>query len=252
MMGALPLTPPPLPASVERSWAPGSPRAPLADGALHVWRADLEALSDDLAALLCREERARAERILRERDRQLWKRTHGLLRRLLGNYLGTDPRTLCFTTGAHGKPALLGGAPGSRTGAQSVPPRPSRLSFNLSHSGHLALYAFSAIGAVGVDVELPRRPIDEVAIAARTFGWAEARRLEGLEPAVREGEFLRTWVRAEAKLKCLGTGIGGGASEGAREREPWIAELEVGPRAAAAVAVQGSPHELRFFAYEVG
>ena len=64
-------------------------------------------------------------------------------------------------------------------------------------------------GPVGVDVEVPRRAIDEVALAARAFGPAEARRLEGLDPAVRAQEFLRAWVRHEAQLKCRGTGIGG-------------------------------------------
>ena len=99
---------------------------------------------------------------------------------------------------------------------------------------------------MGVDVEVARRPIDEVAIATRTFGPAEARRLEGLQPDLREREFLRAWVRAEAELKCRGTGIGG-VSADANGRESWIAELDVGPRAAAAVALEQPPHELRCF-----
>ena len=53
----------------------------------------------------------------------------------------------------------------------------------MSHSGRLALYAFSDAGAVGVDVEVARRPIDELAIAARTLGATEAQRLEALDPA---------------------------------------------------------------------
>ena len=117
------------------------------------------------------------------------------------------------------------------------------MSFNLSHSGQLALYAFTETGAVGVDVEVARRPIDEIAIAARTFGPAEARRLGGLDPAIREREFRRAWVRHEAELKCRGTGIGG-PEAGLGGREPWTAELEVGPRAAAAVAAEHPPREL--------
>ena len=227
-----------------QSWATAPVHPLLVEDDVHVWRADLEAVSDDLLGLLCAEERARAGRIRRERKRQVWGRAHGLLRALLGRYLRMDPRTLRFSTGAHGKPALLEDARGPIAAARSMPPRAPQLSFNLSHSGQLALYAFTATGAVGVDVELARRSIDEVAIAARTFGPAEARRLEGLEPAMREQEFLRAWVRTEAALKWQGTGLGAGNAQ-VSGREPWIAELDVGPRAAAAVALEHRPRELR-------
>jgi 4'-phosphopantetheinyl transferase len=226
-----------------RTSPPSHPR--LADGAVHVWRADVAELADDLGELLSPTERTRAERLAHERDRLLWTRAHGVLRQLLGRYLRRDPRKLRFTTGAHGKPALLDEPPRSpATPPRRMAARPAGLSFNLSHSGHLALYAFSAIGPVGVDVEVARRPIDELAIAARAFGPAEVRRLAALDPFVREQEFRRAWVKHEAALKCRGTGIGGAAAQ-TSGHEPWIAELEVGPRAAGAVAVGHLPRELR-------
>jgi 4'-phosphopantetheinyl transferase len=209
-----------------------------------VWRADLADVTNDLIELLCTEERMRAERILGERDRQLWARSHGVLRALLGRYLQKDPRTLRFGTGAHGKPALLDDTAGSTATTEPTPGAFGRLCFNLSHSGHIALYAVSGTRAVGVDVEIARRPIDELAIAARTFGAAETRRLQGLDPAIREEEFRRTWVRHEAVLKCTGAGIGGGSAR-ARPSEPWIAELDMGAGAAAAVAVERPARELR-------
>ena len=104
-------------------------------------------------------------------------------------------------------------------------------------------------GPIGVDVEVPRRAIDEVALAARAFGPAEARRLEGLDAARRGQEFLRAWVRHEAQLKCRGTGIGG-APAGASGPELWSAQLEVGPGAAGAVAVRQPPSELRCWDWE--
>ena len=73
-------------------------------------------------------------------------------------------------------------------------------------------------GAVGVDVEVARRPINEAALAARTFGPDEARRLAALDPVSREREFLRLWVRHEARLKCRGTGIGDAALDAQRRR----------------------------------
>ncbi len=219
----------------------------LADGAVHVWRADLATVAEDLGELLCDEERARAQRMVDERDGELWRRSRGLLRALLGRYLQREPRSLRFAAGEHGKPALARNAdesPAARRRSSAESPSPPELSFNMSHSGRLALYAFSEVGAVGVDVEVARRPIDEVAIAARALGAAEARRLQALDPATRRREFLRAWARHEAELKCLGVGIGGadGAIAG---RRPWIAQLELGPDVAAAVAAERPARELR-------
>jgi 4'-phosphopantetheinyl transferase len=207
-----------------------------------VWRVELETVTDDLAGLLCAEERARAERFLSDRDRRRWTRSRGVLRALLGRYLHEDPRTLRFATGAHGKPELRDDAIGSISASRRNPSRPWRLSFNLSHSGGLALFAFTRTDAVGVDVEVARRPIEEISLAARVLGPAEARRLEGLDPAMRGHEFLRAWTRHEAELKCRGRGIGAGSASAG---ELWIAELDVGSRAAAAVALERAPRELR-------
>jgi 4'-phosphopantetheinyl transferase len=225
-------------------WKPGPLQPRLAEGAVHVWRADLSAVSNDVVELLSIEERARAERLLSPRRRRLWTRAHGVLRALLGRYMDTDPRALGFTAGAHGKPALLDDEMGSIAMVESASERPARPSFNLSHSGRLALFAFAGTGDVGVDIQVPRRPIDEVAIAARAFGPAEARRLEVLDPAIREREFLRSWTRHEAELKCRGSGIGAHSTD-ASGFKPWIAELEVGARLAAAVAVERPPDEMR-------
>jgi 4'-phosphopantetheinyl transferase len=200
---------------------------------VHVWRAELTSVSDDLAKLLCKAERARAERLLNERDGQLWMRSRGVLRALLGRYLREDPSTLRFSTGAHGKPELT----------------PRTLRFNLAHSAGLALYAIAGTGAVGIDVQMPRRRIDEVALAARTFGAAEARRLAQVDPARRRREFLRLWVRHEAELKRRGTGIGGRLPD-AGAGESWITELDVGGLAAAAVAAAAPRRELRLWDWQ--
>jgi 4'-phosphopantetheinyl transferase len=215
------------------SWAPGPQRPLLAGGAVHVWRAELTSLASDLGELLCEEERDRAERILNKQEGELWRRSRGLLRELLGRYLGLEPTSLRFVLGAHGKPAL------AQAGAAAL----NSLPFNMSHSGELALYAFSDAGAVGVDVEVVRRPVNEVAIAARMLGANEAQRLQALDQPSRQREFLRAWTRHEAELKCLGVGIG----EAKAERtggETWAVELELGPTAGAAVATERRASEL--------
>jgi 4'-phosphopantetheinyl transferase len=214
-----------------------------------VWRADLSAVADDLGGFLSPAERARAARMSRERDRQLWTRAHGVLRVLLGRYLGSDPRTLRIGPERHGKPALLDDPhwstpEGQPSRAETAGAISSRLVFNLSHSGQLALFAFAETGSVGIDVEVARRRVNEVGIAERMLGAVEAKRLSALDPSAREREFLRLWARHEAKLKYWGTGLADQAI-GTSKREPWVTELDVGPRAAAAVAAEDAPRELR-------
>jgi 4'-phosphopantetheinyl transferase len=194
----------------------------------------LASAADELEDLLCPEERERARRLLSERDRQLWIRSRGVLRTLLGRYLDRVPRELCFVLGPHGKPML-----------EISRPDDLDLRFNLSHSGTLALYAVTAGREVGIDVETARRQIDEVAVAARVLGRAHARRLArlDLDPQARTREFLRAWVSHEAAVKCRGTGLAT-PSQGHLAAELWTAELDVGPQAAAAVAVEAGQCEL--------
>jgi 4'-phosphopantetheinyl transferase len=221
--------------SADTSWGvpPASPEARA--GAVDVWRADLIDAAAGLSELLCDEERERAGRIVGERSRELWTRSRGFLRAVLGWYLEGDPVDLRFELGPHGKPAL-----GARAG------QTQDVRFNLSHSGELVLVAVSPDREVGVDVECTRdaggRQVDEIAIAARALGPIQARRLRELEPDEREYEFLRMWTAHEATLKCLGVGLAYGPSsgEGSPDRALWTETLELGPRAAAAVAAQGS------------
>jgi 4'-phosphopantetheinyl transferase len=181
--------------------------------------------------LLSAPEQERAERFLREQDGRRWALSRGLLRTQLGRYLRINGAELLLVIGEHGKPELAGAGP--------LP------CFNLSHSGEIVLYAFSATDPVGVDVELSRPSVDEVAIARRMIGTAEAERLSALDDrALRAEEFLRLWTRHEAELKCLGVGIGGELRGDPRPR-PWIAELEMEAGAAAAVAVTTPPSALR-------
>jgi 4'-phosphopantetheinyl transferase len=171
-----------------------------------VWRADLPRIRDELAELLCAEELARAAQIVRERERVLWARSRGMLRALLGRYLDRDPRALRFVLGPHGKPAL-----GHEAGATT------ELRFNLSHAGGLALVAVTAGREVGVDVER----------ACERY----------------TAEFLRAWVANEAAVKCRGTGLAK-SQAGPIPADLWTAELDVGPDAVAAVAVEGERCEL--------
>jgi 4'-phosphopantetheinyl transferase len=217
---------------MQTQWDPGPARPQLTADGVDVWRAELVGGGDDLRALLSDEERERAARFVRPEDGARWAQARGILRALLARYAAgdVDPRTLRFAVGAHGKPLLAGCEDGAAPGAA--------VRFNLSHSGDVLLVAVARDREVGVDVELPRRATDHVAIARRILGDEEAERLQALDSQEREREFLRAWVRWEAVLKCRGIGIGG-ADEPLTGPDPWVCELDVEPPGAAALAAQG-------------
>jgi 4'-phosphopantetheinyl transferase len=204
-------------------------------GALHIWRADLDAVGRQIERLLDELERERAARIVREPARRRWIAARGVLRMLLGAYLGMEPSALRFAWGASGKPKL-------------ALPEAGRLRFSLSHSGGLAVYALTEIGAVGVDVELVRRRVgdrrrlQEAALARRLLGGAPDERLRGLDARAQRRELLRAWVRREAEGKRLGVGVRNASGRPqASGAGPWIAELELGQEAVGAVALASAP-----------
>ncbi len=156
-----------------------------------------------------------------------------ILRALLGRYLRIKPRAIALVIGPHGKPALA---------ASGAPP----LQFNMSHTRGLALYALARDADVGVDVERPRPGLDTVRLARRFITAPEADRIAAMAPAQRDAAFLRAWVRHEATVKCLGTGIGGtDLATLAPGTWPWVTELDPGDGAAAAVAAATPPDAVR-------
>ena len=113
---------------------------------------------------------------------------------ILGEYLGDGAAEL--RTDADGKPRLA--------------VAPERLSFNLSHSGDLALVAIAPGGVeVGVDVERLRPRRDLVRLAERWLPAADAAAVAAAGEAELEAVFYTAWTRHEARVKCTGTGISG-------------------------------------------
>ncbi len=177
-------------------WAAGVPDGDLAPGAIHVWLAYLDDGYGDpflSASVMSADEQARARRFVFEKDRRRFSAARVLLRTLLASYVGTDPAALRFTTGGHGKPSLEG-----------WPPAPA---FNVSHSQDVAVIAVSRAGDVGVDVEAIRKMDDGEAIAGRFFAPAEADRLRGIAPELRDEAFFACWTRKEAFVKAIGEGL---------------------------------------------
>lgn len=188
------------------AWPHAGGPSSLAAGELHLWLANGDAWRDcDWDAVLSAEEVARTARYRHAVDRDRARTGRGLLRRLLGGYLGTSPAAVPIETGPFGKPRLAGDADDTA------------IAFNASGSAHLSLFAFTRAAAVGVDIEafanapgaqgktLPA-PRDVQAMSAR-FAADEAALIRGLPEADAAAAFLRLWTCKEACLKCHGSGL---------------------------------------------
>jgi phosphopantetheinyl transferase len=205
---------------------------------LHVWSTNLDSVPDSALASLSSFERERLQRPGPARKRRRRAAARGVLRALLGHYLDVSPERVSLDVLPSGKPVL------DTTGLDVLEP----LQFSVSHSGGLALIAIARRLAVGVDVEVRRPTIDEGGgIARRTFGHAEARRIAALSGDARSSEFLRSWTRHEALLKCES---GQGAARG-DSPSPWVCSLCIDSTAHAAVAASAPPHEVRCLRWPV-
>ncbi|MET7288435.1 4'-phosphopantetheinyl transferase superfamily protein [Streptomyces sp. NPDC005573] len=163
--------------------------------------------------LLDAEEQARARAFRHTRDRDAYVVAHAALRSVLGVLLGVPADALPLVRepcagcgGPHGRPAL----------------RTAGVHFSLSHSGDLVMVAL-APAPVGVDVE--GLATERAVLGAQSaLHVAEARELALVPAHERSAAFTRTWVRKEAYLKGLGTGL---------VRDPALDYVGTGPAPAA-------------------
>ncbi|MFE7117703.1 4'-phosphopantetheinyl transferase family protein [Streptomyces sp. NPDC057654] len=180
-------------------------------------------------AVLSPEERQRARRFMRPAETSHYVHAHARVRRILAGLLdcppgairyGREPCPGCGDAG-HGRPGVA--APDTA------------LRFNHSRSGSSWLLAVAPEGQrVGADVE-QIRPLGAFAglvdscLAPGERDYVEAV-VDAAGPVGRRQRFYRCWVRKEAVLKAVGTGLAGG-----------LARLDVRPyeTGAAVVRVEG-------------
>jgi 4'-phosphopantetheinyl transferase len=163
---------------------------------VEVWYLNLDGshqATERFRGMLSDDERSRAEAFRFPDLRRKFTLARGVLRVLAGRYTGVPPEAVTFQYNAAGKPELW--------------PRDSGLSFNLSHSGGLAAYAFAMASEVGIDVEQVRPIPDLESIAARHFSAPECSELFAADPASRCEIFYRIWTRKEAYVKAIGSGL---------------------------------------------
>jgi 4'-phosphopantetheinyl transferase len=237
------------------SWRLTSSPPTLPDNEVHVWRAGLELDPVKLPLLenlLSADERARASRFHFARDRKHFIAGRAILREILAVYLDRQPSNLEFCYGSSGKPSL---------GASA---EPKGLSFNLSHSHGLALYAVTRNREIGVDIEFVRSDFPSEQVAERFFSPREISQLRLIADAMRREAFFNCWTRKEAYIKAIGDGLGFpldrfdvslaldepaallNSEDDPQEASRWsLAKLDPGAGFVAAVAVEGHGWELK-------
>jgi len=223
---------------------------------VHLWRSRLD-LADfrmaELASYLSPDETARARRFHFEEHRRRFIAGRGILRRLLGTYLELNPQKLRFCRRRYGKPFLP-----PATGSTS-------LSFNMSRSEGLALFALTRNRAVGIDLEKIRPLPDAEPIARSYFHPDEFSYIRALPEKDQTRGFFDIWTRKEAYLKAIGRGLGGldapdlpplvpgGADSGfipPPGKKGWkIVALRPAPDFSGAVAAEGAGAIFRRFSF---
>jgi 4'-phosphopantetheinyl transferase len=179
-------------------WLPAPTDLTLLPDEIHVWRIGLdqpEANLQHLRTTLSSDEIARAERFYFPEHRQRFIAGRGILRAILGRYLGIKPSEVQFNYQQRGKPVL------AETFADSG------LAFNLSHSQDLGLCAVNCTRPIGVDLEYIRPMSDLEALAKRFFLAREYEMLRSLSPNQQQEVFFRYWTCKEAYLKATGDGL---------------------------------------------
>lgn len=165
------------------------------DATVHVFHLDLSALGGELVAcrdILSADEMTRAGSYAFAHLRRRFILRRGLLRRLLGAWVGSPPEALTFAAGPYGKPFL------------DTPGAPF---FNLADCGDDVVVAVSRCHEVGIDLERLRVLEDADSLAAQCFSTVELAAYGALDARVRQRAFLRGWTSKEAVIKALGTGL---------------------------------------------
>lgn len=149
------------------------------------------------AELMDKNEQTKAASFKNSMLRDRYIAVRGLLRVTLAHYLATDPATLQFSFGKHGKPALIG----------------HQLYFNLSHSANTLAVAISDQDNIGVDIEQIKQRNGLQEIAERCFSKLELNHWNRLPESLQHQAFYQLWTKKEAFVKAVGHGIALGLSE---------------------------------------
>ena len=170
----------------------------LGEGEAHIWRASLDQPADMIAKfapLLSKDEYQKAKRFHRLTDCQRFIAGRGILRKIISAYLSLAPDVVQFVYNQYGKPFI------------SAAQNHGALSFNLSHSHGMALYAVARGRRIGIDIEHKREDFATLEVAERFFSKDEFEALKAVPTDQRTRAFFNCWSRKESYIKAIGMGV---------------------------------------------
>lgn len=193
-----------------------------------VWFANLNVSTHEITqgwAMLSALEQDRANRQMRDWQRNAYIATRMILRSILARYLQLAPQEIIFEVNQYGKPRV------------ATHQNPEQLSFNLSHSGGYLLCGVAVGREIGVDVEEVRLRSSLPSLVRKVLSHDEQATLNTLPAENQTLAFYQSWTHKEAYVKAVGRGISFG-----------LASVEVAMRsnrAAELLRIAGDQHEAK-------
>jgi len=130
-----------------------------------------------------------------EKDQLSFVIRRGILRSLLGNYLGKDPSEISYRKGSYGKLYL------------DNQMNHNKVNFNISISKSIALFGFTVNREIGIDIEYNNSALELASVANNYFSKQEKEELAKLPRKEFIKGFYNCWTRKEAYLKAIGKGL---------------------------------------------
>lgn len=175
-------------------WPSPPSRIDLDSQDVHVWLLYLPSYRKAVSLLysfLAPDELEKVQRLRIDSLRERAAVTRGCARLILSLYTDQSPRAVRFSYNKYGKPALT----------------ESSVSFNISHSGDLAIVAIADKRDIGIDIEHMKTRSNYLAIAERFFSPSEYQWLQALPHAKQLRAFYSCWTQKEAFIKATGQGL---------------------------------------------
>lgn len=161
---------------------------------VHLWKVTFDKNEADILhyrTLLAADELKKADAYRFEKDRTAYTITRGILRTLLGEYLGKKPEDIIFSYGKFGKPEIVD----------------ESIDFNVSHSGKAALFCFTPGIQCGIDLEEVRPMHDLDGMAKYIMSETEYETFKKYPPSRLVDLFFNYWTGKESYIKAIGKGL---------------------------------------------
>lgn len=165
---------------------------------IHVWYAYYSVLDQNylfLSTLISMEEKQKAAGFKKSDDARRYIMRHGIVRFILGHYIGEDPAKIQIVRTKSGKPYLY------------LEGKFSNVRFSLSHTDEMVCLGITRNYEIGLDIVKTNShtPFSEIEHYLFTLG--EKSWIEQTIPDQRLMHFFRIWSLKEALLKATGSDV---------------------------------------------